>query len=69
MRFVMPASASQRRSSAPARPENGRPVVSSTAPGAWPMIMTRSLALPATIGNAAGRWPAATHFVHARIRE
>src|SRR6185503_16153533 len=50
-----PATASHRRSSAPARPENGRPVVSSTAPGAWPMIIMRSLTLPATIGNADGR--------------
>ena len=51
-----------------ARPLNGFPVVSSTSPGAWPMIAIRSRTDPATIGCARARYPASTHFVHARMR-
>jgi hypothetical protein len=64
----IPARASQRRSSAPERPLKGRPVVTSTVPGAWPTIAIRSRIEPARIGRACSSKPAATHFVHARMR-
>jgi hypothetical protein len=64
----IPASPSHRLSSAPERPLKGCPVVSSTAPGAWPTIAMRSRVDPATTGRARSRNPASTHFVHARMR-
>src|SRR5580704_16578361 len=41
-----PIAASMRSSSCPARPTNGRPIRSSSAPGASPMIMTGAAGLP-----------------------
>jgi len=63
-----PASAIHFRITTPDRPLNGKPVWSSTLPGACPTIAIASLAFPATIGRARSSHPAATHFVHARMR-